>query len=180
MKSDMKEKVHRLLRRLFAPVRHFYRRRNGKFSENGVRQEIPNELFLGLVSEKLREGHSAVIWVKGFSMRPFLENERDRVKLGFPETLSVGDAVLAQIQPGHYVLHRIIRLDGDQVTLQGDGNIDGVEKCLRKDVCGIVTEYIRPSRTLRSDDPQLMRKIQWWRRLRPIRRYLLVIYKAIV
>ena len=78
------------------------------------------------------------------------------------------------------MLHRIIQLEGDQVTLMGDGNVQGTESCRRQDVAGIVTHYLRPKRTLLASDPQLQRRIRLWRRLLPIRRYLLFIYKAII
>ena len=113
-------------------------------------------------------------------MRPFIEYGRDRVKLAFPKDLNVGDAVLAQDSPGHYVLHRIMEISGDNITLQGDGNLRGFEHCLRKDVCGVVTEYIRPNRMILASDETLKRRIQIWRKLRPIRRYLLIIYKACI
>ena len=100
---------------------------------------------------------------------------------------NIGDAVLAEIFPGKYVLHRIIEItpnhqDGslDEITLMGDGNIKGTEKCLRKDICGIVTHYIRPNRTIPADNPSLIRRIRLWRKLLPDRRYLLFIYKSII
>ena len=108
------------------------------------------------------------------------QHERDRVILAPPTELNIGDAVLAEIAPGHYVLHRIIQLEGDQVTLMGDGNVQGTESCRRQDVAGIVTHYLRPKRTLLASDPQLQRRIRLWRRLLPIRRYLLFINKAII
>jgi hypothetical protein len=88
--------------------------------------------------------------------------------------------VLAQIVPGHYVLHRIIERRGDHLVLQGDGNVRGTEHCMMEDVCGVVTHYIRPRRTIPADDPRLVRRIRLWRRLRPVRRYLLFVYKALV
>ncbi|MBQ5872006.1 MAG: hypothetical protein IIW69_06365, partial [Bacteroidaceae bacterium] len=63
---------------------------------------------------------------------------------------------------------------------QGDGNVKGVEFCREKDVSGVVTQYIRPNRIISADDPQLVRRIKLWRKLRPIRRYLLFIYKTII
>ena len=147
---------------------------------NEERKEIPNRILLGLARDMIREGHTATISVKGYSMRPFLEHQRDRVTLDAPLDLKVGDAVLAEISPDHYVLHRIINIDGESIILMGDGNIRGTERCLRKNVAGVVTHYLRPSRTLMADDPKLQRRIRLWRRLLPVRRYLLFIYKAIV
>ena len=177
--SVVKTIIRFLLKVLLTPFRYFNKRRNGVVTSE-VRHELPNDVFLGLVSEKLAEGHTAVIWVKGYSMRPFIEFGRDKVKLALASHCKVGDAVLAEIAKGHYVLHRIIKMDGDRLTLQGDGNVRGVEYCTTAEVRGIVTEYIRPNRILAADDPCLKRKIRIWRALRPIRRYLLFIYKAVI
>lgn len=145
----------------------------------GERHELPNDAFLSAVAEYLRRGKDVTIWVKGYSMRPFIEHERDRVTLQFKEELHVGDAVLAQPKKGWFVLHRIIAIDGEKITLQGDGNIVGVENCLKEQICGTVTTYIRPHRTISADDTTLCRRIVLWRKLRPVRRYLLFIYKNV-
>lgn len=175
----MKQFMFKLVRLLMAPLRMSYRRRNGVESQ-AEKKEIPNAVLLGMARDMIREGHTATISVKGYSMRPFLEHLRDRVILDAPSELHVGDAVLAEISPDHYVLHRIIRLEGDIVTLMGDGNVRGTESCRRSEVAGVVTHYLRPNRTLLASDPALVRRIRMWRRLLPVRRYLLYIYRAII
>lgn len=175
--SLLKSFLRRVVRLLLSPLRWLNRRRNGVQADT-QRHELPNDVLLKLVSDEIAGGHTAVIWVKGYSMRPFIEFGRDRVKLARPIDVAVGDAVLAQIHPGHYVLHRIIERQGDSLTLQGDGNVRGVEHCDVRDVCGVVVEYIRPRRTIPADDPGLRRRIRLWRTLRPVRRFLLAFYKA--
>ena len=174
----MKTIIKRLASFLLAPFRRRYRKRNGVTSDQ-ARKEMPNDAWLGEVSKMLNEGKPYAIFVKGYSMRPFIEHTRDRVFLEKRNKYEVGDAVLAQIAPGHYVLHRIIEKNGDNLTLQGDGNLKGVELCKEQDVSGVVTQYIRPNRTIPADDPKLIRRIKLWRKLRPIRKYLLFIYNAI-
>lgn len=175
----LKEVVRKIMRVLMTPLRMNYRRRNGVTSRE-AKKEIPNRVLLGLARDMIREGHTATISVKGYSMRPFLEHERDRVMLDAPKDLKVGDAVLAEIAKDHYVLHRIIDIDGDRVTLMGDGNISGTETCRVSDVAGVVTQYLRPRRMMFASDPKLQRRIRLWRKLLPVRRYLLFIYKAII
>jgi len=175
----MKELVKKLTRAVLTPWRRRYQKRNGIVS-NQPRHELPNDVWLGEVSQMLREGKPYAIYVKGYSMRPFIEHTRDRVFLEKRESYNIGDAVLAQIAPGHYVLHRIIEKQGESLTLQGDGNIGQVEYCKEGDVSGVVTQYIRPNRIIPADDKKLVRRIRLWRRLRPIRRYLLFIYKAVI
>lgn len=175
----MKELIRKFTRLLLSGCRRSYRRRNGT-TANEPRCELPNDAWLGEVSQMLREGKPYAIYVKGYSMRPFIEHCRDRVFLEKRTAYAVGDAVLAQIAPGHYVLHRIIAKRGDALTLQGDGNLNGVEHCRVQDVSGVVTHYIRPGRIIPADDPKLVRCIRLWRRLRPIRRWLLFVYKELV
>lgn len=188
----MKSILKFLIRIFLSPWRWRRQRRDGVLS-NEARQEIPNDVLLGLVRDMLKNGgtdaesgehfahHTATIWVKGYSMRPFLEHMRDRVVLAYPERpLQEWDAVLAEITPGHYVLHRIINIEGDNVTLMGDGNVRGTERCKLSDVCGIVTHYIRPKRTILATDEKLIRRIKRWRKWLRWRRYLLFLYKATV
>lgn len=175
MKSFMK----RCARLLLTPWRRCYQKLNGVASDQ-PRHEFPNDVWLGEVTQMLNEGKSYGIYVSGYSMRPFIEHMRDRVFLEKRDTYRVGDAVLAQITPGHYVLHRIIAKHGSDLTLQGDGNLRQVEFCKERNVSGVVTQYIRPNRIIPADDARLVRRIRLWRKLRPIRRYLLFIYKAIV
>lgn len=177
--NALKSFIRAVLRTLLMPLRHWNKSRNG-VRQSGARIELPNDAFLGLVSETLAEGHTVVIWVKGYSMRPFIEFGRDRVKLAAAPSYQVGDAVLAEIEKGHYVLHRIIKKEGGRLTLQGDGNVRGVEHCTSDDVRGVVTEYIRPKRTLSAQNPFLKAEIRIWRVLRPIRRGLLFVYKVLV
>ena len=168
------------------PIHRQYNKRNG-LETHVSRMELPNHILLGAVRDAIKEGHTATIIVKGWSMRPFLEHQRDKVLLDSPIGATLYDAVLAEIKPGQFVLHRIIDIKSnpnnyelDEITLMGDGNILRTEKCLRKDICGKVTQYIRPNRCIQATEPNLVKNIRRWNRLLPIRRYLLIIYKAII
>ena len=108
--------------------------------------ELPNELFLKEVRTLIADGRDVTLRVRGVSMRPFLEDRRDKIVLTRPGEAKVGDAVLAEIAPGKYVYHRIIRIDGDNVTLKGDGNVYGTEQCLLKDIAAATKELIRKER----------------------------------
>lgn len=141
------------------------------------RLELPNAQLLEQVRRVIQEGHTATIQVKGYSMRPFLEHGRDKVVLARSGRTDVGDAVLAEVAAGVYVLHRIVAVSGDELTLMGDGNLRGTEHCRRSDVAGVVTHYVYPRRTVAASDRCLCRRIRLWRRLLPVRRVLLLVYK---
>lgn len=147
--------------------------RAGKVS----RMEVPNAVLLGQVRQMLNEGHTVTINVKGYSMRPFLENGRDKVKLVQPQAVQTGDAVLAEISAGTYVLHRVVRIKEDEVVLMGDGNLRGTEHCRKENIVGVVTHYFRKGKSIEAKSPWLRRSVTLWRHLLPVRRYLLYIYR---
>lgn len=106
--------------------------------------ELSNAVFLGEVKKLVAEGHDVTLRVKGVSMRPFLEDQRDKIVLTrITLTPQVGDAVLAEIAPGKYVYHRIIDLVGGEVTLKGDGNVRCTERCHVSHVVAATKQLIR-------------------------------------
>lgn len=136
---------------------------------------IPNEILLGEVTSLLAEGQEVVLLTKGGSMMPFLRSERDSVALRKLEKVEVGDIVLAHLGGGRYVLHRIIAIDGDNVTLMGDGNLKGTESCLKSDISGTVVRILKAS-----GKEYVPGKGRWWRALKPFRRYILGVYRRII
>ena len=149
-------------------------------SEDIKTLQIANELLLPEVIRMTDEGHTVTLPLRGFSMRPFLEDGRDKALLCKPTSINVGDAVLAEIAPRQYVLHRIIDISGDQVTLRGDGNLN-VEHCLTGDVKATAIGFYRKGREkLDSTKGRKWRVYSYvWTRLFPIRRYLLAFYRRI-
>lgn len=149
--------------------------------ENDREMVFNNAEFMPQIVSMLNEGHTVTINLKGFSMRPFLENDRDKALLKKATNPKVGDPVLAEINPGHFVLHRIVDIDGQNVTLLGDGNLSK-EHCRLENVCGSVIGFYRKGRnTLDRTDGKKWKIYSWiWMRLYPIRRYLLAIYRRII
>ena len=136
--------------------------------------QFPNATFLPEIVKLMEEGHTVTLRLKGFSMRPFLEDNRDKALLTKPLNVKTGDPVLAEIAPGHFVLHRIVAIDGQKVTLRGDGNL-GTESCRIEDIRALATAFFRKGR----NEPDSVKGWKWriyswwWMRLLPIRRYLL-------
>ena len=141
---------------------------------------MPNAVLLPEIVKLLEEGHTVTLRLRGYSMRPFLEDGRDKALLTKAENPQVGDAVLAEVAPRHYVLHRIISIKGDDVTLRGDGNL-GTEECKLADVKGAVIGFYRKGcEKLDRTDGMKWRCYSWlWMRLFPVRRYLLAFYRRI-
>ena len=128
------------------------------------------------------EGVSVTLPVNGRSMLPFIIGGRESVILQKPEKLKVGDVVLASIPPqGRYVVHRIINISGDKVTLMGDGNLVGTEHCTLADVKAKATHVVDAKEHRHYlYAPWRCRAAKAWWHLLPIRRYLLFIYKKVI
>ena len=94
------------------------------------------------IASLIEEGIKVKFNPTGSSMHPFINGNMDSVVLVPPEDIRKGDAVLAKTGD-IYVLHRITRLNGDEITLMGDGNICGMEKCKRADIIALVAEIVR-------------------------------------
>lgn len=140
---------------------------------------LANNIVIKDAIALVREGRHVVLPVKGFSMNPFIIGDRESVELVSPhQPLKVGDVVLAWVNGTHYVVHRIIGIDGDKVTLMGDGNIAGVEHCTTDEVAAVAEYVVAPSgkrRYLYTDGR--MRFARLWGRLLPVRRWILAIYR---
>jgi hypothetical protein len=142
---------------------------------------VPNSILLGEVKSLLAEGKDVVIPTKGNSMLPFIRGGRDSVNLRRLDTLEVGDIVLAEIREGVYVLHRVFAVDGDSVTLKGDGNLRNVEKCRRSDIAGTALGVLKDNgREVDCRRPEAVRRARAWRTMPVLfRRIFLAIYRRI-
>lgn len=144
---------------------------------------LPNEQLIPEIKKLIDEGHVTTFRVRGFSMRPFLEDCRDKVMLSpcNKEEVKPGDIVLAEVSSHHYVLHRIIERDGEQIILRGDGNVKGTEQCLVTDVIGLATGFYRKGRNV--PDKISSRKWKYYSRVWPsspfLRRWILAFHRHI-
>ena len=142
--------------------------------------EIENSLFVEQIRNILQRGaeKSVTFTVRGYSMRPFIENLRDKAVLVPPRPPRIGDVVLAQISDDTYALHRIIAIDGDTITLQGDGNsIRATETTTRERIVGTVTAFIRKGRYTSTNSRRWRLYSALWSNTRHIRAFLLTLYK---
>ena len=148
-------------------------------------RKVSDEVIMSEAIRLVGEGVSVTFPVKGRSMLPFIVGGRDSVILEKPTEIRKGDVVLAYVESENredrrYVVHRIISLDGDRVTLMGDGNLALHEYCNRGDVCAKVSLVVKPNGKRRSLDSFLFRFFaKVWFALLPFRRYLLWIYNKV-
>lgn len=139
--------------------------------------KIENDILIPELARLLNEGKEVRFTPSGVSMRPFIEGDKDSVILApLNRAPQRGDILLAQVQTlcgrTTYVLHRLIRIEGQDLILQGDGNLSGEERCNTADIIGIVTRIENP----KGRRKPLTRGFIWYG-LRPLRKYLLKIYR---
>ena len=128
----------------------------------------------------ISEGRTVELTAKGYSMNPFIMHLRDQIVLGpwKDEEIRKGTLVLAKTDKG-YVIHRIIRREGNRVTLMGDGNIGLTEQADVKEIIARVYGVKRKGRTYGTDG-LIWRLYSWlWMALTPLRRWPLGLWRRL-
>jgi hypothetical protein len=81
---------------------------------------LPGSELMPVIRAALERGQSVRLTTNGSSMLPFI-HDGETVELVPPRSsLMRGDIVLAQSEEDRYVLHRVVRIEGDGVYLRGD------------------------------------------------------------
>lgn len=140
---------------------------------------IENDILIPELARLLATGKVVRFTPSGVSMRPFIEGDRDSVILEPVATPRIGDVILAQVETlcgrQTYVLHRLVRIEGEKYILQGDGNLSGEETCFRADIIGRVKQVENPK-----GHRKPLTRGRLWYVLRPVRKWLLKIYRHTV
>ena len=136
-----------------------------------MQHKVPNDILIPEIAKILNEGHQVLFTPGGVSMRPFIEGGRDAVLLKKADECRVGDILLCRVG-GTYVLHRLIAIEGEHLTLMGDGNLQGTEHCTKADIIGKVMEIRSPKGRLKPCTRGWL-----WRKLLPCRPFLLKVYR---
>ena len=137
---------------------------------------IENDILIPELARLLATGKEVRFTPSGVSMRPFIEGDKDSVILAPVEVPRIGDIILAEVETlcgrKTYVLHRLVRIEGDKYILQGDGNLSGEETCVRADIIGRVKQIENPN-----GHKKMLTRGRIWYVLRPVRKWLLKIYR---
>jgi|GEM_PF-3015364 len=67
----------------------------------------PLSEIIGVMREALQQGNSVQFCATGSSMRPFLQDNDLVLIAPLSSRLRIGDIVLAEVEPGKFVMHRI-------------------------------------------------------------------------
>ena len=127
-----------------------------------------NRQAFSLARDLLLEGESVRMTVRGQSMLPFfLSGSTILLQPIGDQPLMRGDVVMAETPQGNFVVHRLYRIEGEMITLLGDGNVK-TEQMLRGQVYGRVSIS------------KLHRFLGLlWQWMRPVRRFPLAILRRI-
>ena len=144
-----------------------------------IQKRVNNHLFMQEITRVFREqGKKSVTFiVRGFSMRPFLEHERDKVILAPPREPKIGDVVLAEVREQTYALHRVIKIENGTYT-----DFPGELYCARKDsplIIGVADGFVRKGKAISTNSRKWRCYSAIWGALKPFRRILLAIYRRI-
>jgi hypothetical protein len=98
----------------------------------------------------------------GVSMWPFIKNRSQAViieKLSKP--LEVFNVVLFTRPNGSYILHRVIDIDNDTVTVIGDSQYNS-EKVNINQIVGVMTGFYKGKTFVSASDPKYIKKVAKW------------------
>lgn len=139
---------------------------------------VENRVFLPQVVQLIESGHTATIVARGNSMRPFIEDGRDKLVLGRADSIAAGDVILAEVSEGNFLCHRVEKVAEGMVTMRGDGNVVGTEVFPEEKVRAKLIQVVRKGKTYTLATSRVWKLYSAvWPRLLPVRRYLLAFYR---
>lgn len=158
--------------------------KNGADSSRTI--TVSNDVFFEQIISILDSGEDVIFTVKGFSMFPFLRNEKDNLALGRYDgsPLKKGQVILFNYR-GKYILHRIVEVesfpDGKfRYTTLGDGNLRGCETASPDNIYGVMKKRITPSGKEWSCDSFSWKFLSFlWMKLRVVRRVPLAVLRRV-
>lgn len=133
------------------------------------------------IRQMISEGKTVTITLKGNSMNPFIVHVRDHMTLGpwKDEDIRKGTVALVKDIRGNYLIHRIIKREGNKVTLLGDGNVAQTEIATLDNIIGVMHSLTRKGRTYTPKSLTWRLYSAIWMFLTPVRRYPLGLWRRI-
>lgn len=144
-----------------------------------VRSATVDAQVLGeAICDALGQGGSFVLTVTGNSMRPTLVPGRDQVCLVAPKTIKAGDIIFFRRATGSYILHRVLKRQGDSYIVNGDSQT-WVEQVPCSAVIGVVSRICRNGKWMDTGTPTMQLYSILWRKTRKLRPTLIRIKSGI-
>lgn len=137
---------------------------------------IPNQLFFAEVQAQIRQGKKVKIRVRGNSMLPFIRNNDEALLIPpTSEHIQKGTPVVALTDELGIVLHRIYHIEGNRITLLGDGNVNQFEHTSPDRIIATVSHYYRGKHTIKSNSWYMYLIGRLWMAAHPWRRKVLTL-----
>jgi hypothetical protein len=133
------------------------------------------------VRKLVSEGHTVTLTVKGNSMNPFLVSMRDRMTLGPWKDADIRKGCVALVRDinGNHLIHRIVKREGNKITLMGDGNVGLTETAYLDDCIAIMYSISRKGREWTPDSSVWKLYSGIWMFLTPVRRWPLGLWRRL-
>lgn len=139
--------------------------------------KVSAEKMFEMAKQAVRSEGRATLTATGTSMLPFIR-PGDLVTIEARERYERGDIVLARATGPHpVVLHAVVCPSAIGYTLMGTANLQLTESCTPADIAGAVVTVGREGRVVSMASRRRRAAMSAWLRLRPVRRYLMFIYR---
>lgn len=133
-------------------------------------REVSTRHLAPLLEEALHAGRTVRMTVTGGSMVPFIgHGETVELIPAAAHRLSAGDVVLARMPASDLVLHRVARIAGHSLFLQGDAQSVAVGPISRDAVLAVASGVFRGNRRVALDAGPMRVAGLVWMRGAPIR-----------
>ena len=103
------------------------------------------------IKEAVKNGKEVRLTVTGFSMYPLLRGGSDDVILSFSKNIKKYDVVLFERKTGEYIFHRVIKVEGNLLTIAGDNETKKEYPVEKERVIAIMKAFIRSGKTHSAD-----------------------------
>ena len=133
-----------------------------------------------VIRKVLAEGGVFPFYPKGTSMEPTIHQGTDQVLLkALPEKLKKYQIILYKRKNGAFVLHRIVRVGKDSVTMRGDNQFYTEPRIRREQMIGMVCGLKTPKGEINTESIAFWLKSAIWVETVGIRRILLAVRRRI-
>lgn len=139
--------------------------------------KIGTREYVAILKDLVDEGREVNMHVLGSSMAPFVVHERDAIYFKKPEKkLCKGDIAFFQRKNGHYVVHRIYKVKGNQYYFVGDNQTVIEGPIDEGQIFATVTRVKRKGKMIGPGDFWWEFFARVWIRIIPVRAFLVRLY----
>lgn len=104
-------------------------------------------LLGAFISESIQNGREVNLTVTGDSMYPLLKSRVDTVVLNQPKKLKKRDIAFYRRDNGSYILHRILKIKGENLVIAGDNELKKEYPVRKEQVIGVVKSFTRKGKS---------------------------------